>query len=112
MNIIYTKSYDNTVKKLKRRKKECDNLEDIKSKITNHNTFKEIEMNPIMTTIYDFEALKYQNSGFWSFNLEKHGGVIRLIVMPSEKEDEIIFVYISYDHYKDFTPDRLKFYDE
>lgn len=30
MNIIYTKSYDNTVKKLKRHKKEYNNLEDIK----------------------------------------------------------------------------------
>lgn len=112
MNIIYTKSYDNTVKKLKRHKKEYDNLEDIKKKITNHDTFKELEMNPIMTTIYNFKALKHNNSGFWSFNLEKNGGVIRLIAMPSDKEDEIIFVCISYDHYKDFTPDKLKFYDE
>ena len=112
MNITYTKSYDNTIKKLKRHKKEYENLEDIKNRITNHDTFKELEMNPIMTTIYGFEALKYQNSGFWSFNLEKHGGVIRLIVTPSDKENEIIFVYISYDHYKDFTSDKLRFYDE
>ena len=65
-----------------------------------------------MTTIYKFKALRHQNSGFWNFNLEKNGGVIRLIVIPSEKEKEIIFVYVSYDHYKDFTPDKLRFYDE
>ena len=32
--------------------------------------------------------------------------------MPSEDEKTIIFVYVSYDHYKDFSPDKLKFYDE
>ena len=112
MNIIYTKSYDNSVKKLKKHRKETANLEDIKDKITNHNTFIELKNNPIMTTIYEFEALKHNNSGFWSFNLEKNGGVIRLIVMPTENENEIIFVYISYDHYNDFTPNKLKLYDE
>ena len=65
-----------------------------------------------MTTIYGFKALRYQNSGFWSFNLAKNGGVIRLIVMPSTDENEIVFVYVSYNHYKDFTPAKLRFYDE
>ena len=32
--------------------------------------------------------------------------------MPSEDEKTIIFVYVSYDHYKGFSPDKLKFYDE
>ncbi len=112
MHITYTKSFDNSAKKLKRYRKELANLEDITEKITNHNVFKELQTNPIMTTIYEFEPLKHQNSGFWSFNLERNGGVIRLIVMPSTAENEIIFVYVSYDHYNDFTPDKLRFYDE
>lgn len=112
MHITYTKSFDNSAKKLKRYRKELANLEDITEKITNHNVFKELQTNPIMTTIYEFEPLKHQNSGFWSFNLERNGGVIRLIVMPSTVENEIIFVYVSYDHYNDFTPDKLRFYDE
>ena len=65
-----------------------------------------------MTTIYKFGPLRHQNSGFWSFNLAKNGGVIRLIVMPSTVENEIVFVYVSYDHYNDFTPAKLRFYDE
>ena len=112
MHITYTKSFDNSVKNLKKHRKELANLEDITEKITNHNTFKELQNNPIMTTIYKFGPLRHQNSGFWSFNLEKNGGVIRLIVMPSTDEREIIFVYVSYDHYNDFTPAKLRFYDE
>ena len=112
MHITYTKSFDNSVKNLKNHREELANLEDITEKNTNHNTFKELQNNPIMTTIYKFGPLRHQNSGFWSFNLEKNGGVIRLIVMPSTDEREIIFVYVSYDHYKDFTPAKLRFYDE
>lgn len=112
MDIIYTKSFDNSAKGLKRYRKELTILKEITEKVTNHNTFEELRNNPVMTTIYKFKELRHQNSGFWSFNLEKNGGVIRLIVMPSEKENEIIFVYVSYDHYKDFTPDKLRFYDE
>ena len=112
MNIEYTKNFDKSAKKLKRYRKELANLKDITEKITNHNTFQELQNNPIMTTIYKFKQLKHQNRGFWSLNLEKNGGVIRLIVMPSEDEKTIIFVYVSYDHYKDFSPDKLKFYDE
>ena len=71
MHITYTKSFDNSVKNLKKHRKELANLEDITEKITNHNSFKELQNNPIMTTIYKFGPLRYQNSGFWSFNLEK-----------------------------------------
>lgn len=112
INIIYTKSFDNSAKNLKRHRKELTILKEITEKITNHNTFEELRNNPVMTTIYKFKELRHQNSGFWSFNLEKNGGVIRLIVMPSENENEIIFVYVSYDHYNDFTPDKIRFYDE
>ena len=112
MTIKYTKGFNRTVKKLKRYAEEQKNLKDITEKITNHDTFQELQNNPIMKTIYDFHQLKHQKSGFWSLNLEKHGGVIRLIVMPADNENEIIFVYVSYDHYNDFTPDKLRFYDE
>lgn len=112
MTIIYTKSFDNSAKDLKKHRKELTILKEITEKITYHDTFEELRSNPAMTTIYKFKQLKHQNSGFWSFNLEKNGGVIRLIVMPSPVENEIIFVYVSYNHYKDFTPDKLRFYDE
>ena len=112
MNIIYTKSFDNTVKKLKKHTIVANNLKELTEKIIIHNSFNEIEQNPVMTTIYKFHQLKHQNSEFYAFNLEKNGGVIRLIVMPTTIETEIVFVYISYNHYKDFTPDKLRFYDE
>lgn len=112
MNIEYTKSYDNTLKKIKKHRKEYKNLEDIKLKITNHNSFQDLCNNPIMTTIYNFKRLKYKNNEFWSFNLEKNGGVIRLIVKPAKDNKTLIFVYISYNHYKDFSPNKIKFYDE
>lgn len=71
MDIIYTKSFDNSSKDLKRHRKELAILKEITEKVTNHNTFEELRNNPVMTTIYKFKELRHQNSGFWSFNLEK-----------------------------------------
>lgn len=71
MDIIYTKSFDNSAKNLKRHRKELTILKEITEKVTNHNTFEELRNNPVMITIYKFKALRHQKSGFWSFNLEK-----------------------------------------
>lgn len=50
--------------------------------------------------------------GYYSFNLSKNGGVIRLIVQSSIDNNSLIFAFISYDHYRDFSSERVIFYDE
>lgn len=111
MNIIYTKSFDNTYKNLKKYHKEKSNLSDIKELIEEVDTFKGLVSNPF-AKMYGFEALKYEKNGYYSFNLSKNGGVIRLIVQPSIDNNSLIFAFISYDHYRDFSSERVIFYDE
>lgn len=111
MIINYTKSYDNTIKKLKKYPKELDNLENIKSLIKESINFIELSNNPL-ATMYSFERLKHKNNDYWSFNLSKHGGVIRLIVKPTENDNIILLAFVSYNHYKDFIPNKLVYYDE
>ncbi len=110
MQIIYTKSYDNTAKKLKKYPKEIQILKEIITYIETSNNFQELKTNPIKN-LYGFEQLKYQNNKFYSFNLEKNGGTKRLIVLPAN-ESKIYLIFISYDHYKDFSEERIIYYDE
>jgi len=51
--------------------------------------------------MYGFEALKYQFSGKYSFNLSKKGGVIRLIVSINPRTNTVILEDITMKHYKD-----------
>ena len=111
MNIIYTKSFDNTYKYLKKHHKEKNILNDIKEHIEAVDTFKALINNPL-AKMYGFEPLKHEKSGYYSFNLSKNGGVIRLIVQPSVDDTALIFAFISYDHYRDFSSERVIFYDE
>jgi hypothetical protein len=96
MNIRYTKSYDNTIKKLKRHNKENENNKIIIELIKNSTDFLELSLNPI-SKMYGFEQLRHELNEFYSFNLCKNGGVIRLIIKPSNL-DFIDLVYISYKH--------------
>ena len=73
-------------------------------KIINHikqcGDFIELSRNPI-SLMYGFEPLKYELNGYYSFNLNKNGGKIRLL-FSTKSTDEIILEYISTDHYEDF----------
>ena len=109
MRIIYTKSYDSTLKKLKKHVKEYDNLNKILLLIKNSNDFASLIQNPL-ASMYGFEKLRYFKEEVFAFNLCKNGGVIRLIVIP--KDNNFYLVYISYKHYEDFDIERVIYYDE
>lgn len=103
MNIIYTKSFDNSLKKLKKHKKEYDNFLKIVSIIENTRDFNELIHLP-QVKMYGFERLKHDMNEYYSFNLNKKGGTIRLIVKPCINNTiEIYMIFISYDHYNDFN---------
>ena len=104
MKIIYTKSYDNTLKKYPKEKEELQEVIDL---IENSTDLYELENNPI-ANLYDFERLKYNLNKFYSFRLNDNK--IRLIILPDN--NSIIFVYISYKHYSDFDERKVIYYDE
>ncbi len=112
MKIINTKSYDNTVKKLNRHIKEKDNLRIIGELIENNENFESLVSNPI-SAMYGFERLKHSNNCFYSFNLCKNGGKIRLIVYPNDNDTSYIYlVFVSFKHYQDFSKEKVIYYDE
>ena len=111
MNIIYTKSYDQTRKKLRKYLNEIDNLNKIIDLIEQHQDFDMLVNNPI-TRMYHFERMKYEHNDYYSFNLSKNGGSIRLIVKPGDDKNIIELIYISYNHYEDFKNGRVIYYDE
>ena len=111
MKIVYTKSYDQTIKKLKKYSKEYDNLKYIIDLIENHHELKDLLNNPICY-MYHLERLKYNLNEYYTFNLSKNGGLIRLIVHPNEQDNIIELVYISYNHYEDFKKGKVIYYDE
>ena len=107
MNIIYTKSYDNSLKKLKKHKREQKELQNIIEYLQNKDTFIDILDDPI-ARMYGFERLKYQLSEFYSFRLSK---VIRLIVKPNKNDIELYLIYISMKHYDDFDIGKVIYYE-
>lgn len=52
--------------------------------------------------MYGFEPLKHEMRGYYSFNLCKVGGVIRLVFTIDVKNNSVNLEYISMNHYKDF----------
>lgn len=111
LNIIYTKSYDQTKKKLKKYVNESNNLNRIIDLIEVHSNFDMLIHNPLIK-MYHFERLKYEHNDYYSFNLSKTGGLIRLIIKPNEDKDAVELSYISYNHYEDFKNGRVIYYDE
>lgn len=93
--------FENQEKKLKRYKKERETYDKIINLIKMSRTFDELQSSPI-SKMYGFEALKHECSGFYSFNLSKKGGVIRLIVSEGKEKTILNLEYISMDHYNDF----------
>ncbi len=111
VKIIYKKSFDHTVKKLKKHEKEKANLEKILEIIRNCISFDELKKDPL-ANMYGFEQLKYRYNEFYSFNLEKNGGVFRLIVKPCLDTICLYLIYICNKHYKDFDMERVIYYEE
>lgn len=111
MIIIHTKTFDSSLKKLKRHHLEYDNLFKILDIIENADDFIQLSNLP-QVSMYGFERLKHDKNDYYSFNPKKNGGKIRLIVKP--KNDNIIEVFlidISYDHYLDFNPKKVIYYE-
>lgn len=108
MKIVYTKSYDNSIKNLKKHYKELEELNRILKYLKYKNTFEEIQ-NDSVAKMYGFERLKHQYNEFYSFRLSK---IMRLIVKPHEDKIKIYLIYVSKEHYEDFNLEKVKYYDE
>lgn len=107
--IKYTKSFDKCLKKLKKYSNEYSTLDKILDFLHNIETEEDLLHNPV-ALMYGFERLKYQLNEFYSFNLSKAGGVIRLII---ELKNKTIYLdFISFNHYKDFNKEKVIYYDE
>lgn len=100
MKIEQHERFKNSLKKLKKNYNEQMMYE----KIVNHmkicNNFKDFSNNPI-SIMYGFEPLKHELNGYYSCNLNKNGGTIRLI-FSSDENNIITLEYVSTDHYLDF----------
>ena len=105
MLLIYTDNYKKTTKKLKKYNKEKENLDKIIEMLLYTDNFNDVINNPIFN-IYGFERLKYKYNNYYSFNLNKNGGKIRLIVKPNENYLILYLCHISFDHYLDFNLER------
>lgn len=88
-------------KKLKRHYKEQDILDKIITHIKICKNYDELK-NHIISKQYNFEKLKYNLGEYFSFNLNKKGGKIRLICRVNIEENKVKIEYISLNHYKDF----------
>ena len=88
-------------KKLKRHYKEKSNLYKIITYVKTLRDYHDLYRNPF-SKIYGFEVLKHEMSGFISFNLNKSGGVIRLICSIDMENNILKIEFISLDHYNDF----------
>lgn len=76
-------------------------LEKILLHIKETLSYEDLSLNPI-SKMYGFEALKHEMSGFYSFNLCKNGGTIRLICQIDVRKNTVRLLYISMNHYIDF----------
>ncbi len=111
MDIKHTKNFDNTLKKLKSHHKEYNNFLNILDIIEHARDFKVLTNLP-QCKMFNFERLKYDKSEYYSFNLSKSRGVIRLIVKPVDDNSvELYLIMISYNHYEDFDPRKVIFYE-
>lgn len=101
MKINYGAHYKNSEKNIKRKYKEQEMLLKIKNHIKQCTNVQELISSPI-SIMYGYEDLKYELSGYSSFNLCKNGGKVRLIFTADKELQEIILEYVSVEHYEDF----------
>lgn len=98
--IEYGDKYKNSYKGIKNKHKEKDTLELIINHIKLCKDFQCLSTHPV-SLMYGFEPLKYELNGYYSFNLNKNIGVVRLIV--STDSNEILRLeFVSVNHYDDF----------
>lgn len=64
-------------------------------------TFDDLCNNPFYY-LYRFEKLKHEMKGYYSCNLQKSDGVIRLIFKIDKVTNEIGLIFITMNHYEDF----------
>ena len=110
MQIVYSKNYLQSQKQLtkKHRTKELEHLAEIIDAIREAETYDDLKLTPT-AYIFKFEELKNDKVGFASFNLNKNGGVVRLIVRPQDNKIVLELVFISTKHYEDFDPKGVIF---
>ena len=101
MNIDYGEHYKKSEKSIKKKYEEQRTLDMIKTHIKQCKSFTELEIHPF-SIMYGFEPLKYELAGYYSFNLCKNRGTVRLIFSVSESSNQVCLEYISTDHYADF----------
>lgn len=92
-------NFKNEEKKLKKHYDEQIILEKNLGHIKRCESHEELCNNPV-SLMYGFEELKHEFNGYYSFNLCKKGGVIRLIF--SIDKDVMKLEFISMNHYDDF----------
>lgn len=100
MKIEYGNRYKNSLKAIKNKHKEYKTLEMVTNHIRQCIDFNELNRNPI-SLMYGYEPLKYELNGYYSFNLNKKGGKIRLI-FSTDNLQLIVLEFISTSHYEDF----------
>ena len=100
MNIIKDE-FKNEEKKLKKHYAEKANLDKIINHMKMCNSSQELHESEI-SRMYGFEQLKHEFSGYYSFNLCKIGGVIRLLFILNNKNNSVELKFISMNHYEDF----------
>ena len=88
-------------KKLKNRHKELIEFEKVIRHIRNCKTFQELCEHEF-SKLYKLELLKEDLTGYYSFNLCKNSGKIRLIFSINEELNIIRLVFISTNNYEDF----------
>lgn len=89
-------------KKLKRHYFEQEKLEKVLNHIKLCESIQELKHSEI-SKMYHFEELKYEMTGYCSFNLCKsNNGVIRLIFTIDEENSCVKIEFISIEHYEDF----------
>lgn len=98
---IIKHDFKNEEKKLKTHHKEKEMFDKIILLFKECQTFDDLCNNPFFY-LYRFEKLKYEMNGYYACNLQKSGGVIRLIFKIDKIKNEVELVFITMNHYEDF----------
>lgn len=99
MNIRESTGYKNSLKKIKRNSNLQQELNKILSHIESIESFEELK-DSCISTLYDFEVLRGDLSGYYKFSLNGNKTKYRLLFSYSNLE--IVLEYISDEHYMDF----------
>ena len=101
MFISETTGYKNSLKKIKKNYEAKGKLNAVISHIETVDDYEKLK-NHEVSSLYGFEELKDDLSGYCRFSIDKNGknGKLRLIFSCSN--DSIKLEYISNEHYEDF----------